>query len=259
MRRIASKSAHSRLAINVRHFEYWGLGITSRTQPYARGDKLTQMANQHGGEEVDVQSQYVSGNGMVPSWDSNMLTDRDAELNAMRAKGVFWSGHTKWVVDPVATKDVQVVSELFASLDKSTVWNTLFKLFPSLRQPLDDATQKEFEAFYQQLFEACADEEQCAAVAAPFVLKMTETKYISQPYWWRIAEAVIEALAAHNAFATPFAGRAYANRCIHIVVERATKISYNTMNDWSWASDDMVSPLFFDVTGHRGTHESGHW
>jgi uncharacterized protein with NRDE domain len=244
----------------LRSYEYWGLHTSPRAQPYAAGDSLNDTMQLHGGvDRMDKEGQYLTGNGMNKAWDVDLLTDRVAENNMWKNTGIYFRHIDKWIIHDVTTAECQVAAAIFAKFNKQDMWEKLFLLWPNLRKPLDEATQKEFEKFYASIIPIAYDEAAVTAIAAPFVKRMWESKQISQPYWWRFSEALMDVMEAHHMKTATFSGREHGARSLRVVIERVTKISYNTMNEWCFASDDFTSPHKFDVCGHRAVHESGFW
>jgi hypothetical protein len=255
MQRVLSAAPRRALAVQMRRYEYWGITVSARTAPSAQGDQLPGLMNDAVAMKCDSDAQYLTGGNYNAAFSDEQMYDVAKCVNRNARTHAFHVGVQTYNVDPVNAKEVEVTLEAWEGLgaEKTAVWEKVFKSYPSLKKPLDEETLAEFVAFYTAAIASAEDEKAVAALAAPFVKKMATTKFISATYWWRFAEAIMDTLCD-----APMQPR-HTKRSVRLVVERVTKISKNTINDWDWASDDMVNPYTTDVCGHRSTHEAGFW
>ena len=256
---LVARAATAGVATQRRNYEYWGMHTSPRAQPSAQGDKLSGTLNLRGIQANPVDAMMLTGNGAVQAYSIDHITDRVAE-NRMVSKHVnFFNGADKYILDPVTVEECRTVLAIYEGFEKGKFWARLLKLFPSLKTPLDDATKLRFEEFYAKIIENAHDEAAVHAIAEPFVFEMFETKFISTPYWWRFAESLMDTMTEHHTATASFSGRDYGNRALRVVIERATKVTYNTMNDWNFASDDFTSVHKHNIGAVRAVHEAGYW
>jgi hypothetical protein len=243
----------------LRGYEFWGLHTTPRFPPDQQGDEIPKMLDQIGRDKNDPEGLYLTGNGAAHSLTTELLTDRVAENRILKDKFRFNKGQNKYFLEDVIADECATVGAIYANFPKEKMWAALFKLFPNLSKPFDDATKEEFQAFYEQMIAVAHDEAAADAIAKDFVFKMWETKQIHWAYWWRISEALMDEMEAHHVATASFSGRGYGVRATRVVIERLTKISLNTMTEWNFASTDLTHTFHVDPSSHRAVHEAGYW
>lgn len=246
-------------ASQLRGYEFWGLHTTPRMPPSLQGDEIPKMLDIVGREKNDAEGLYLTGNGAAHGLTTEMLTDRVMENTVLRDKFRFNKGQDKYPLHAIVEKECEIVGEIYAKFPKDKFWARLFKQFPNLAKPLDDAAKKEFEAFFEQTIAVAHDEAAVNAIAKDFVWKYWEQKQIQWCYWWRISEALMDEMTAFHGATSSYAGLDFGNRATRVVIERVTKISLNTMTEWSFASTDMTHTFHVDPSSHRAVHEAGYW
>jgi len=240
-------------ALATRHYEYPGVGVTSRSQPYAWGDKLPDTNNYSAINARDKDSMYLTGSHENPAYTIDMICSTEADVGRMSQRYSNFRGHTKYALDPVTDRQCEAAAELLAATDVTKVWAAVLKDYPSLKTPLDEPTQKTIIDFYAKTLPKAQDEAFVASLALPLMRRMLEEKCLSQPYWWRFQEHIAAQMTTQSARG------GFQNRAVHLVTERVTKILYNQFNELPWASDDYVAPHMMDICGNRAFHQAGFW
>lgn len=254
--RSAALLAASPLGVQRRNFEYWGLHIGPRTQPYALGEKVSASFNATGVLAVDNDALYLTGNNCGIGYNQEQMFDTTAELDRLRKHQLFYPFQDKYVLHPVTEEECAAVVKLIDVMGPKGVSGTfrrLFKDYPSLAKPFDDATQAAVVNFFRDVIAVGHDEKAVATKASPFVMELYEQKFISWTYWWRIAEKLMDQIE------TLQETRNYETRCTRMVIERVTKIIYNSFADLPWAHAELTSPYHFDICTYRAYHDLGLW
>ena len=243
----------------MRGYEFWGLHTTPRMPPDLQGDEIPKMLDQVGRDRNDPEGLYLTGNGAAHGLTADLLTDKVAENKIFKTKFRFNNGQNKYYLNDIVAEECTTVSAIYAKMPKDNMWNALFKKYPNLAKPLDEATRAEFESFYEKTIELAHDEAAVEAIAKDFVWKMWETKQMQWCYWWRIAEALMDEMNTFHSATASYTGKDFGNRATRVVIERLTKISLNTIEEWSFASSDMTHTFHVDPSSHRVVHEAGYW
>lgn len=253
---LVAASCPVRRVAPIRRFEYWGGWVSSRAQPYCLGDKLIQQTNQTCVGNWDTDAQYLTGNGALTAYDSEMVCNPAVEVHPLAREYRPFNGFQLWKVNEITAKDQEAalrsISEVLAKDPKKTAefWAGVTKQFPQLSIPFDGPTKKEWEEWLVGVVAVALDEKAVHALSKPFVLKMWEKKYISLPYYWRFTEVLIPLMDASAKYHT---------RSHHVTLERVLKIALNTYAEHAWVSDDGVNPYLTENASVRMWHESGAW
>jgi hypothetical protein len=247
------------LLVARRNFEYWGMTVTERTQPCCLGDNLPDQYNLTGIAKTSTDAQAITGQLWNPIFTQETMTNVSAEVAAQSKNEKYFNGIDTYVVNEVTAEQAETVLHVFRNLPQKEGlrdgwWQRLFKLYPALKTPLDATARAQMEKQYESWLVNCCDEKAVADLARPYLVEMMETKYIAQPYWMRIAEALMDELES-SANTTRFT-----KRSMRLVTERIAKISLNTLADHPWSHHETTSPYFMDVgCGHRVITEAGYW
>jgi hypothetical protein len=162
-------------------------------------------------------------------------------------------------VEPLESGSKEHVLALFKELTESKKdellwWGKLFKSFPSFKKALTEETKKEISDWYLGMLQVADDDSAVASAAGNFVVQHLQAHFISLPMWWRMSEALGDALqecAEKKDRYSQQRGRA--------AVERITKIALNQVNDEVWAHFSLVDPTVNDVGSFRPWHEAGYY
>ncbi|EAN92065.1 putative NADH-ubiquinone oxidoreductase complex I subunit [Trypanosoma cruzi] len=257
----APSAASAALLLQRRRVEYWGSSVTGRTQPFAQGDMLPRLDNTRNAiNKSSSAAASITGNHLGIAYDGNNIFSVEEYSRLEKEHYQPLRGVSRYKVEPINEGDGLTTQRLMLELEEDTVvgldaawWGAVFKDFPSLKKPCTSEFKAEFADFYKQALGVAHDEAAVTALAVPFVRRQMQTKFISFPMFWRIAEKLSDALV------TAAAGRRHEMRVSRIAVERVTKIALNTIADEPWAHKDTTSPLLFDVSNFRAWHEAGNW
>lgn len=236
----------------LRRFEYPAVGMSFRSPDHARGEQLNSTYEKTTVAQRDAQAAYLTGSPDSVAYDAETMYNPEADVHKLARKYAAFRGHTKYVLDPVADKQISTAVELFEKADKDAVWAAVLKDYPSLKTPLDDATRAKIMGLFAKGIPQVMDDKAVAEMCAPVVRELLETKQIHYPLWWRFQEKLAEAMIANGQ-------GSYHSRSVNLVTERFMKTLLNTWNDLPWASEEYVSPIYTDVCGTRQCTEAGMW
>lgn len=277
----------SSLRAQRRFLEYWGIGVTGRTQPYAKGDMFPRLDNMKNAiTNPSAAAAAVTGNPNNMCYDSsNIFSVKDYSAGE-RDHYQPLRGVETHRIDPLPPGDAATVSallqRLFATPEShaSTAfprpsnpdlplegwalrelwWHKLLTDFPSLRTPATPAFRKEWEDFFLKTAEVADDVHAVQELSRPFILHQLEKHFINYAMIWRITERLADALEGMNPRARhQGVVSADEHRMAKVVLERITKLALDTLASQPWAHQETISPLHVEVSQFRAWHEAGNW
>ena len=252
---VAAATGAAVLRTSIRHYEYPGVGITQKAPVHARGEQIPSTYEWTQVSQRDGAAAFAqTGESTSVAYDADTMYNPQAEVAKLSKKYSAFKGHQKYVLNDVTNKQVQIAVTLLEKTDKEAVWAALFTDYPSLKEVLDEETKTTMMNLYESGIANASDTAMCSELAAPIVRDLLERKCFPQPYWWRFHEKLVLGMSAKGV-----SDGTFHVRTANLVAERFTKTLYNTFNELPWASDEYVSPLFYDVCGARQCVESGHF
>ncbi|KAG5473726.1 hypothetical protein LSCM1_04356 [Leishmania martiniquensis] len=247
------------LTVQQRFVEYWGSGVTGRTQPYAQGDMLPRVDNmRYPVNKATSAAASLTGNQSGIAYDtSNIFHVEDfSPLEKEHHQSLRGSStHKVEPLPPHLGKDVMVLlKDLSAegALEEHW-WPRVVKDFPSMEKPCTAALKGAWEKFYAEASGVAHDDEAVKVLSKPFLQTQMQKNYISYAMVWRLAERLCDALDSAPDLT------AYERRAGRLVVERVTKLMLDTIADEPWAHQETTSPLHVDISNFRAWHEAGYW
>lgn len=284
----SSSCCPSSLRAQRRFLEYWGIGVTGRTQPYAKGDMFPRLDNMKNAiTNPSGAAAAMTGNANNMCYDSSNIFSVKDYSAAERDHYQPLRGVDTHRIDPLPPGDAATVTailqRLFAATENyaSTAtfprpnppdvplqgwtlrelwWHQLFTDFPSLRTPATAEFRKAWEEFFLKAAAVADNTHAVQEMSRPFILHQLEKNFINYAMIWRITERLADALAGM----TPRARHqgvvsADEHRKAKVVLERITKIALDTLASQPWAHQETTSPLHVEVSQFRAWHEAGNW
>lgn len=271
-----------------RGLEYWGIGVTGRTQPYAQGDMLPRLDNmKQCVAKSSTTAAALTGNPNIMAYDSSTIFSVKDYSAYERDHYQPLRGITTHRVDALTPGYASTVStllqRLFAVPDgdhginpskpranpdipvrglnlRELWWTRLLQDFPSLKTPATPAFRLEWEQFFIKAAEVSENAKTVQELSRPFILQQLEKHFINYAMIWRIAERLSDALAAmtrkaqHESIVTP-----QEHHMAKVVIERIIKLALDTLAAEPWAHQETSSPLHVEVSQFRAWHEAGNW
>lgn len=251
------------LRMPKRFLEYWGIGVTGRTQRYAQGEAFASLDNMHNVcDKPSAAAASLTGNQCNIAYTTdNIFSVKDYSAvenhHYQPLRGV--NTHR---IDPIAAETAARISGLLAQLLSAPSaptalrerwWSQLLTDFPSLATPCTPTFRTEWEVYMATATGVGHDDAAVKELAKPFLAKQREEHFISYGMVWRIAERLCDALDSVPGV------QAHERRLARVVVERVIKLSLDTIADEPWAHSETTSPLNVDVSQFRAWHEAGYW
>lgn len=290
----SSSGSSTSLCMQRRLLEYWGIGVTGRTQAYAQGDMFPRLDNMKNCvSKSSSTAAALTGNPNLMEYnEGNIFSVKDYSA-AERDHYQPLRGISTHRVDPLPAGYASTVFELFQRLlnDESDAaagaggpaipmpprqnpdipqrglslrvlwWNTLLTDFPSLKTPVSPvAFRQEWENFFLNAFQVADDAVAVQELGRPFLKKQMEEHFIQYAMIWRFAERLGDAMgmmtsrAQHKSVVTP-----QEHKMAKVVIERVIKLMLDTLASEPWAHQETTSPLHVEVSQFRAWHEAGNW
>ena len=237
---------------------YWAIGVSGRTQPYARGDLIPKLHITGGVANATSNSALLTGSNQHIAYDTDNIFNPTGFLPA--EKDHFRSSCralSRWAVPELPDGAAQSTSDLFLRMESSnqtSLWfDSFFKDFPSALKAFEgNSLAAELTSFFRSVIAVSRDEEAVAALAKPFIMEKMEKNFVSIPMWWRIAEHLMTALEGMRE-------TRYDKINARVVIERVMKIAMNTLADQPWAHEELMNSKTVQLVGDRVMHEGGLW
>nr|CAJ2476849.1 unnamed protein product [Leishmania braziliensis] len=247
------------LTVQQRFVEYWGSGVTGRTQPYAQGDMLPRIDNtRYPVNKATSAAASLTGNPSGIAYDASNIFHVEGFSPLEKEHYQSLRGSTTHKVEPLSPHVVKDVMALLKDMSEDGVleehwWGRVLKDFPSMKTPCTVEFKKAWEAFYTEVSGVAHDNEAVKAISKPFLQTQMQKNYISYAMVWRLAERLCDAFAVASDLTM------YERHWGRLVVERVTKLMLDTMADEPWAHQEATSPLHVDISNFRAWHEAGYW
>ncbi|KAG5473444.1 hypothetical protein LSCM4_03511 [Leishmania orientalis] len=247
------------LTVQQRFAEYWGSGVTGRTQPYAQGDMIPRVDNmRHPVRKATSTAASLTGNPCGIAYDTSNIFHVEGFSPLEKEHYQSLRGSTTHKVEPLSLHIGKDVMALLKELSEEGVleehwWTRVVKDFPSMKTPCTAELKSAWEKFYTEASGVAHDNEAVKALSKPFLQTQMQRNYISYAMVWRLAECLCDA------FESAPDVTAYEKRAGRLVVERVTKLMLDTIADEPWAHQETTSPLHVDISNFRAWHEAGYW
>ncbi|KAG5490488.1 hypothetical protein JKF63_00608 [Porcisia hertigi] len=245
--------------IQKRFLEYWGSGVTGRTQPYAQGDMLPRLDNMRNAvKKASSAGASLTGNPAGIAYDASNIFHVEGFSALEKEHYQSLRGATTHKVEPLPPhigKDVMAVLRDMsedATLEEHW-WARVVRDFPSMKKPCTAEFKSAWEKFYAQATGVAHDDGAVKAIGRPFLQTQMQSNFISYAMVWRLAERLCDA------FDTAPGLTVHERRGGRLAVERVTKLMLDTIADEPWAHQETTSPLNVDISNFRAWHEAGNW
>lgn len=263
-----------------RGLEYWGMGVTGRTQPYAQGEGLRQLDNmKHAVAQSSAAAASLTGNPNNVAYTSENIFSVEDYSAVERDHYQPLRGLTHHRIDPISPIDASTAHEVLlrcfgkdeapaassstsaegknTDYSSSTLrglwWGLMLKDFPSLRTPATNEFRTAWEVFFTEAAQMANESEKVKAMATVFLKQQREHHYICYAMCWRLTERLGDAVELLPEVS------AHESRVCRLVLEQVMKLSLDTLADEPWAHQETTSPLNVDVSQFRAWHEAGFW
>jgi len=242
-----------------RCFAYPIKGVSARASPCQREAtrKNAEVLSPADVATLSSDSARLTGAAWNPNiTEKNMYDEGKFGSSFYKTGPRHYVNSERWIENPIPegmAKRVAVVMSEISPAQKEAVWESVFKQMPNLRKPFTKEVQDSFINFYIEMSALAHDPAAMSAKAKPFVLENLEQRFITQAYWWRIHEAVVNAVRSSPGM------KAYESKGVQMACEAVTKASLNTLADQPWATQDYTSSQFADYNSSRITHDAGFW
>ncbi|KAK7195504.1 NADH-ubiquinone oxidoreductase complex I subunit [Novymonas esmeraldas] len=255
----AGAHALGSLSVQQRFLEYWGSGVTGRTQPYAQGDMIPRVDNmRHVVHKASGAAASVTGDPNGIAYDASNIFHAEGFSRLEKEHYQPLRGIATHKVEPLPPHIGNDVTALLKDMAEDGVleqhwWARVLKDFPSLKTPCTAEFKSAWNDFYIEACGVAHDDEAVKTLGRPFMRTQMQKNFISYAMVWRLAERLCDAFDTAPDI-TP-----YEKRGGRLAVERVTKLLLDTIAEEPWACLETTSPLNVDITNFRAWHEAGNW
>eukprot|EP00760_Papus_ankaliazontas_P014991 PhM_4_TR1621/c0_g1_i1/m.81367 len=238
--------------VQRRYYEYWGMGITNRVQPYTRGYNKPKTFNEARLETSDLDSMYLTGSYQHVPIDAETFGTPEEQFKNARAYK-FYRGVDKFILPEIRERQKTLgVQYLNNEVKDEDVFAVLLRDFPALATPLDAATQTRIMGVIREAAAFVDDAKTVDTMTEPVASELYETKFFTQPYWFRVHESIMEVVDSQ----APTKDIALS---VRILSERIAKIISNTQLSKPWMHETGSNPMTMELQAHRAVVEAGFW